>query len=1222
MRRSLLADTASGAWLKQFGDFGFSGPDTIDVRSGVQVGDRFHAEAHHAGVLGADFAYSATLTADWTRPGLGAHLQFRISDEGRYGVRVEAGTIAFYRFMLDPRRCADDPTVIAHCPSWPEHGDDPIEHDLGSAGFDTTIPSLRVRVVAEGSRFEVVFGTASADLGRFETRDAELGVGRFGIYVRAPTPSLDVRFSELAAASEPTAASNFALLYSTPGYDVGGAKRALVRTLNDIEARDYDDVGSSFSVTSTAGDVKIPSRRFEAPGSGSNPRRTFGMQLLVADFSDLREVGSYVLEARVATSSGQRVLRSRPFEIRSRLVTETMLWPLSILNAQARRAADDDFRRNWFVESMPGAWSVGLDGAFVADRADDRAGAVLRRVFNIGNSPLSALDFRFVARITIVAGCDAQLQFRITDDERWAVTLQAGEAGGCPHGAGPGSVRLHREGPAVPGHFEAVDSHLMDGNPFRVGRAYDIEVRAMGSHVEVLLDGRPVIDFPNAVNPRPGGFALKAWGSTVRFGHAKVWARNVGLSRPAPGVWIPYDRATNRSSQGFTISRPDTENNGVSPAPHDLMNPFAAQQHGFHDCNNFIGEVTSHSVFLSALMDVWATRAHAVSSPEQEALRHAILTVVLYLNELFEQGNRSGAFTHQEPGRGALAVSDKLLTTQWAMYGLSSFAEKGLAVDQKHARAALDRAGEAWDWLDENMDRRDVVIDSIVAIRLARAAARQGLPAVDWFDRARLNAAAVLEAFGQPGALANVLRPTLRSIPWFEGVYEVFFREGLPLGEEQRIQLDEIVAQLMALTDDPANGFCVIPQADDDRKPMEMDPALPARNWNNLADLPLVVKPIPVPPVGDWYISNHFATAAADCVFIGRLAGEKALDRLATGNLHWILGLNPGIPTTKVVTSEPASGPWSGASFVYNGPGAFARTIEGHRTRTSAAKGWLADWEESTRSRHRETWWFDPANNKFQTIVNGHVLRESQWHYWSVGTAGWVSAETFMLTDGGFLKAALALEDWHTGSTLVTATPYDVTKLHFFDTTHLDRASTPWRFDDPDRTPYAEACRMATDFAASKGFGGARLTGHHTGERVGLLCLPVPGTTFIDMPNGDIAATAFPFDDINAAPWAQVGRAATQLAGTRGFGAGFFTGHKGSERHGWIGIDAGLVSVFDIDDRTVDESPEPFTDINAVDWAQAARLATDVCINLGFAGGFFTGHQVPGKRQIAALHLA
>jgi hypothetical protein len=1227
VRTSLLHDATSGAWLPQFGGLDLSVPGAIIVQSGSPVGPLFHAEAHHDEVLGADFTYSATISADWTQPGLSAHLQFRISDEGRYGVRLQGATATFYRFGLEDRPCSDEAGVIAHCPLWPTGGDDPIERPLGHGVFDTAERARSVNVVAEGSRFVVSFGTSSQAAGRFEVEDGQLGIGRFGIYVLAAQERFDVRFSQLVATTDPTATSNFTLLYSTPGYDLDGSKRALVRTVTDLDAQDYEDSRSTFTVTSTSGEVKIRDRRFEAPGSTAGLRRTLGFQFLAADFTDLREAGRYILEAQVATSGGTRVVRSAPFEIIPRLVSERMLWPLSILNAKARRAADEDFRRNWFIDSGHAAWSVGLDGAFVADRADDRAGAVLRRIFNPANQPITEgdlrfLDFRLVVRMTIVAGCDAQVQFRITHNERWAVTLQAGDAGGCQHGGGPGAVRLHREGPAVPNeqHFEAVASHLMDASPFKLGRAYDVEVRALGNRVEVMLDGRRVIDFDGVANPRAGTFALKAWGSTVRFGHFKVWARTVGLSRPAPGVWIPYNRKTKLSSQSFEITTPDFENNGVEPNLGDLNLPFAAQHHGFHDCNTPIGEVTSHGVFLSSLLDAWATRAHAATPSQQEDLRNAILTAVLYLNELHEQGNRSGAFAHQEPGRVALGPNvDKVLTTRFAMYGLSAFAEKGDAVDRKLARAAFHRATDAWRWLDEKRGR-DFYLDSIVSIRMARAAQRNGRDADPWLDRARSNVAQVLTHLARPGAMAHELRPTLRSIPWFEGVYEAFFRGPLVLTGAQRAELDSIAGQLVALADDPANGFHVIPQANDNRG--QPDPALPVRNWNNLAELPLAVYPIPQPPVGDWYLSLHFATAAADCVYIGRLANQKSLERLATGNLYWIFGLNPGIPTTKVARPAPASGPWSAASLVWGGPGAFARSWEGNRTRTHSAKGWLADWEESPSSRHREIWAIDPARNGFQSIVNGHVLRERQWHYWSQGTAGWVSAETFMLLDAGFLKAALVLEDWHAGSTPARDTPYDVTRLHFFDTTHLDRASTQWRFDDPERTPAAQASRMATDFAVSKGFRAARLTGHHIGERVGVICLPVPGTTFIDVPDGDIAALTFSFDDINTAPWAQVGRAAMEIAGRHGAGAGFFNGHQLSGRRGWIGIDARLVEVFDIGDGADDGSPWKFTDINTVGWAQAARLASDICIQRGFAGGFFTGHQLPNKRQIVALRHA
>lgn len=1225
MDRPLL----TGTWLPVSGEVNVLAPGLLSVQATSAAGAGFAAEAHHGGVLGADFRYSAMLDGDWARPGLGADLQFRISDEGRYGVRVQAGRVSLYRLMLESKACSAEPGVVAHCPLWGA-SDDPVEVELAGGDFDPGIGALRVDVAAFGPLLSVSFGAGAAELGGFQAEDFSLAVGRFGIYLRSDRRWAPAVFSEVAAMADPAADSNFALLYSTPGYDLTGTKRVLVRTLNDLEPADIDVTGCSFSVLDEAGHPVIKDRSFTSPGGGLG--RTFGMQVLEGDFSDLRKPGKFELRASVATSGGVRELDSSQFDVRHQLVSQTMLWPMSIANARARRAADDDFRRNWRAESGLACWSVGVDGAFVADRADDQAGATLLRVFDTANAPLDQTSFRFTCQITIIRGCDAQLQFWVGAEERWAVTVQAGDAGGCGHGTGPGAVRLHREGPGL---FDPVASYRLDADPFQAGRAYDVEVSAEQNHIEVFLDGVQVIDFRYPGQPSGGGFGLKAWASTVRFEHAMIWARQVALSRPWPGRWIPYHRDTGLSSQGFAITVPDYDPVTGAADPHDVLFPYAAQQHGFNDCNNSIGEVTSHGVFLSALMAIWRSRASDTKfgPAYQDMLRESILAAVLYLNELFDQGNRSGAFGHQEPGRGALSAStDPILNTQFALYGLSSFAADGLAVDQAQARQAFDLASAGWDWLEVN-NGRDPVVDSVVASRMAVAAGPQGRPAGDWQARVRASVTQVLLKFSPLGAMAGMMRPTLRSIPWFEGVYEAVANGLIQPSELERFQFASIADQLEALLNDTANAFGVIPQSDDDR-PVP-DPDQPARNWNDLADLPAAHKAIPSPSVGDWYLCTHFLTAAADSVYIGRLARRDALERLATGNLHWALGLNPGLPASKVVGPQPGSRPWSAASFVYNGPGDFARTIEGWRTRTSSAKTWLAPWETTSAwetpssSRHRECWWFAIADNGFQTIVNGHTLREDQWDYWSTGIDGRVSGETFILDDGCFLRAALALEDWYDDTDADKTSPYNLSRPRFFDTAHLDRAGTPWLFDDPDITVWAQAQRMATDFAAGKGYGGCRLTGHHIGERVGVLCLPATATTFVDITDGEIAALDVPyrFTDINAEHWAKTGRAAIAIAINRGFAAGYFTGHQLPGRpgspgvHGWIGLSPDLISVFDLDDNDSDvqSSQWRFPDINTVPWAQAARLATDVCINRGFAGGFFTGHQLPGRRQVVAF---
>ena len=1210
---ALFDRQSRGRWLPQFGKMTVGSGD-VHVTAGESVDGRVHAEAHREGFVGADFTYSANINPrDWS--GLSADLQFWISDEGRYGVRLQSGLISLYRFVRPSRRCSDDPDVFAHCPLWSDGSDpkaaDPFTYEvLGTSAIDLP-PKVTVAIEVMGGEMTVFVGGRR----QLSISVSERGVGRFGVYALADT-ALEVDFTELRATHDPTAQSNFALLYSTAGYDTNGTKRALLRTLNDLPSKHVVREGSRFRLRDASGHAVVDSPLIPLPTPDAG-QRMFGMQLWPVNLPDVPAPGRYTLEVVLNTTSGPRAVLSKPFAVRPGLVTATMLKPLSILNAQARRAAEEDLRRNWQVEAGRSAWSVGLDGAFIADRADDGVGAVLRRVLNCGNTGLDAREFRYLGRITIVSGCDAQLQFWITPAERWAVTLQAGAAGGCRHGSGPGAIRLHREGPDF---FEPIASKLFDS--FVVGRPYDIEIRVGDGRIVVLV-GRDVMLEHDALPPDEPALqlGLKAWASTARFEGVQAWARNVALSRPEPGVVIPYfsfpGTIFRASPQGIAITVGDLD---VSPRPQPdddaVRYPLMAQQHGYQDCNNFIGEATSHGVFLAGLMDVWSGRARMFAPSEIDALRHAIITAVLYLQDLWEQGNRTGEFAHQEPGRGAMTPGAGVPLTRCAVYGLASFAELGATVDLPLARHAAALALTGQQWLAAK-HAASPELNSIVFWRLANAAARDGRPEEHaWRQQARDAARVVLDMYSPTGAIAGRIRETLNSIPWFEGVRHVYAGG---LDDVAQRQVEAIAAQLKELADRARSGFCVVPQATDGPQPQEG--GLARHNWNSLTEVPLAVRPIPLPPdsVGDWYITEHFATAAIDCVSIGRLAHDRTLEKLATGNLHWITGLNPGVPTTKLAAGAATAQPWGAASFVYNGPGAFARTIEGFRTTSSSSKGWKAAWEESADSRHRETWWIDPLPNGFQTIVNGHVLRESQWHYWSTGVSGWVSGETFMMIDGSFLKASLALEDWHSEATTAVTSPYDVTRPHRIDTTHVDRVGTGWGFDDPARIPFAQATRMAHEFGVAKGFGGARPTGHHAGERVGALCIPA-SARFVDVTDEEIESTPWRFADINAAGWSQVARTATEIAARRGdLAGGYFTGHQVPGRRGLIGLGPDIAQAFDVTDAEVAATPWAFADINTVGWAQAARAATDICRARGFAGGFFTGRQAAGVRGILAL---
>ena len=317
------------------------------------------------------------------------------------------------------------------------------------------------------------------------------------------------------------------------------------------------------------------------------------------------------------------------------------------------------------------------------------------------------------------------------------------------------------------------------------------------------------------------------------------------------------------------------------------------------------------------------------------------------------------------------------------------------------------------------------------------------------------------------------------------------------------------------------------------------------------------------------------------------------------------------------------------ATFIYNSATPFTRTMQGFRLGHYAAKGWMAPWEESADSARRESWSVDPLPNGFQSIVNGHMLWDNQWEFWNSGghyvfpengsklfaNDGWSSGETFMLHDGAFLKASLLLEDWLVPSAGPRENPYDITRLTFFDTTHIERAGTKSGFDDPERTSFAQASRAATDFAIAKGFGSGRFTGHYLGERFGLLCLPT-GSIFIDATYDEIADTGFGFLDIDTTHWAKAGRAANAIALANGFAAGFFTGHQLNSRRGVIALPQSMVTIVDVPRVEIEAADPLFQDIDTVSWARAARAATTYCLDHGLLGGFLSGQELDGRYRI------
>lgn len=315
--KPLLDTVASRSWIPQFPQFpGISFPtdSSIQISSGTPVDPaRFHAEAHHIRVLGTDFTYSATISAQWTDD-LAAHLQFRLSDEGRYGVRLQAGRVELYSVL---RR-----------DGWPANSADfPSEAIVASRTFDRATSTVRLTITVEGDGVRIWCGPPGDEPQLIDEKHSDfavIGVGRFAVYAIADTPTFGVTFTDVAATYDPTAATNFALLFSTPGYELRGSKRAIVRTIGDIDPEDLDDARSAYAIVRRSDGAVVNAGQFQADTSGARLTRSLGMQVLEIDFSDIAVADVYTIEVTLATSRGIRTLRSEPFEIREQLISSSM----------------------------------------------------------------------------------------------------------------------------------------------------------------------------------------------------------------------------------------------------------------------------------------------------------------------------------------------------------------------------------------------------------------------------------------------------------------------------------------------------------------------------------------------------------------------------------------------------------------------------------------------------------------------------------------------------------------------------------------------------------------------------------------------------------------------------------------------------------------------------------------------------------------------------------
>lgn len=113
----------------------------------------------------------------------------------------------------------------------------------------------------------------------------------------------------------------------------------------------------------------------------------------------------------------------------------------------------------------------------------------------------------------------------------------------------------------------------------------------------------------------------------------------------------------------------------------------------------------------------------------------------------------------------------------------------------------------------------------------------------------------------------------------------------------------------------------------------------------------------------------------------------------------------------------------------------------------------------------------------------------------------------------------------------------------------------------------------------------------------------------------EITGTNWGLTDVNRVGWAQAARAAAAMCYNRGFVGGHFDGHQDLAKSGYgIQCSGAGTTWYDITRGDMD-SRWAFSDVNAVSWAQANRVAERYCATRGqgFAGGHFNGHMAGGR---------
>ena len=379
---------------------------------------------------------------------------------------------------------------------------------------------------------------------------------------------------------------------------------------------------------------------------------------------------------------------------------------------------------------------------------------------------------------------------------------------------------------------------------------------------------------------------------------------------------------------------------------------------GYYDCNTEMGESFSHGRFLYGLADYMKMRGASLNTWERVRLRRAMDCAFDYLYFLWRE---DGEIAHSWPTRFQAEANPGIHNSYWSVMGLLAHMELF------HEEKPLTFTGEFYTKMCK-------CVEYLECHGYDTASSDGGIVPVYYYlykyygDKVWLDKA--ISALGSQCEKFDLFSGLRFASPITTGL-SLLLKE-LPdhpdTAKWKTFAQHLVTDYFIHLRDD--NTFRAMPS---------LGGKNPAGQWNDMTKEPVGAGNL-------WGIRHIFtsliANTALDAIRLIEITGDKSLEKVASGCMGWVFGINPGFPRW-AVANPPSDRDLEAAAMIANTPFRHAKA-----------------WTE---------WSFNMMNPDWQSVPNGYIFKEKTVFEYP---DQWQSAETFIATDGVLLTSLIEYENY------------------------------------------------------------------------------------------------------------------------------------------------------------------------------------------------------------------